>query len=110
MHLRMKRGAVERTAEFNWTENKQVSALVDEYRRLGDQAIFIFDITVARENQPLEAPKIIDRLDLMLARNGISDAQQLVPLLQDLTTDERIPLMARNHVDRLLKKINKVKK
>lgn len=110
MQLRMKRGTAERTAEFNWTENKQISALVDEYRRIGDQAIFIFDITVARENQPLEAPKIIDRLDLMLARNGISDAQQLVPLLQDLTTDERIPLMARNHIDRLLKKINKPKK
>ncbi len=110
MHLSMKRGASERTAEFNWTENKQISALVGEYRRIGDQAIFIFDITVARENQPLEAPKIIDRLDIMLARNGISDAQQLVPLLQDLTNDERIPLMARNHVDRLLKKINKSRK
>jgi hypothetical protein len=110
MQLRMKQGAAARSAEFNWTNNKQVSALVDEYRRVGEQAIFIFDITVARENQPLEAPKIMNRLDILITRNGVSDAQQLVPLLQDLAADERIPLIARNHADRLLKKIDKAKK
>jgi hypothetical protein len=40
-------------------------------------------------------------------RNALSDPKQLVPLLKELRTDEHIPLIARNHADRLLKKIEK---
>ncbi|HYE63929.1 MAG TPA: hypothetical protein VD966_00010 [Pyrinomonadaceae bacterium] len=105
--LRMKRGGRERTAEFNWTSDRQAFALVTEYRRVADQALFIFDITVARQNQPLEAPGLMDRLDALLNRGGLSDPQQLVSLLRDLRTDERIPLMARNRAERILKKIEK---
>jgi hypothetical protein len=105
--LRMTRGAHERVAEFNWTSNREAAALANEYRRAADQTMFIFDITLARENQPLEAPKLMDNLDLLLSRGGLSDPQQLVALLRDLNTDERIPLIARNHAGRLLKKIEK---
>jgi hypothetical protein len=80
---------------------------VDEYRRAADQAILVFDISIARQNQPLEAPKLMDQLDTMLKRNALSDPHQLVPLLRDLSTDERIPLMARNQAGRILKKIEK---
>ena len=107
MRLRMARGGRERTAEFNWTSNRDAAALASEYRRAADQTIFIFDITVARENRPLDAPKLMDNLDLLLSRGGLSDPQQLVALLRDLNTDERIPLIARNHAGRLLKKIKK---
>lgn len=109
MRLKMRQGTRERTAEFNWTDNRDASALVNEYRRVADQALFVFDIKLAREIQPLEAPKIMDRLNLLLSRNGLSDPQQLLPLLEELATDERLPLMARNHADRLLKKIKKGK-
>ena len=37
--------------------------LADEYRKIGNQFIWMFDINVARENQPLEAPRIMDALD-----------------------------------------------
>lgn len=107
MRLKMRRGTRERTAEFNWTNERSVSSLVDEYRRLGEQALFIFDIKLAREMQPLEAPKIMGRLDTLLTRNGLSDPQQLLPLLEDLSTDERIPLIARNQATRAIKKIKK---
>ena len=107
VRLRMARGTQERAASFNWTLNRDASALANEYRRAADQAIFVFDITVARENRPLDAPKLMDNLDLLLSRNGLSDPQQLVVLLRDLTVDERIPLIARNHAARLLKKIEK---
>lgn len=105
--LRMIRGTRDRTAEFNWTNDRSASALVNEYRRVADQALFIFDINLARETDPLEAPKILDRLDILLSRGSLSDPQQLVPLLRDLAIDERIPLIARNHATRLLKKIEK---
>lgn len=107
VRLSMKRGTRERTTEFNWTTNRDASALANEYRRAADQTMFVFDITVARENQPLEAPKLMDHLDRLLSRDGLSDPHQLVALLRDLHTDERIPLIARNHAGRLLKKIDK---
>jgi hypothetical protein len=107
MKLRMVRGTKERVAEFNWTNDKTVSTLVQEYRNTTNQVLFVFDITLSRQNQPLEAPKLMDQLDRLLTRNELADPADLVPLLQDLTTDERIPLMARNHAARILKKIKK---
>ena len=107
MWLSMTKGAINRVAEFNWTNDKSMAALVQEYQHLSNQIVFIFDISVARQNQPLEAPKLMDSLDTMVTRKELSDAEQLVPLLQDLANDEHIPLMARNHATRIVKKIEK---
>jgi hypothetical protein len=107
MRLSMTRGEQARVAEFNWTHDANAFALVNEYRRVADQAIFIFNITLSRQNQPLEAPKLLDELDRLYKRNGLSDPQQLAPLLGELANDERIPLIARNHAARLLKQIQK---
>jgi len=96
-----------RTAEFNWSGNVKAWSLAQEYRRVADQAIFVFDITVARENQPLNAPGLMKQLESMYNRNALSDPKQLVPLLKELRTDAHIPLIARNHAERLLKKIEK---
>lgn len=107
MRVSMDDGKRNRTAEFNWTNNKQAFALVNEYRRVADQAVLVFDIGVARENQPLNAPKLLEAFESLLTRSGLSDPYQLVPLLRDLTTDEHLPLIARNQASRLLKKIEK---
>lgn len=105
MRLKMEHDALKRTAEFNWTDNRTAALLAKEYRRLADQAIFVFDVSVARETQPLNAPKLMDEFETQLRINGFSDPQQLVPLLQDISTDDHLPLIARNHALRLIKKI-----
>jgi hypothetical protein len=107
MRLKMEHETRKRTAEFNWTDNKTASLLATEYRRVADQAVLIFDIAVARESQPLNTPKLMDEIELQMNRNGLSDPKQLVPLLQDISTDEHVPLIARNHALRLIKKIEK---
>jgi hypothetical protein len=107
MRIGMERGTQKRVAEFNWTNNAEASTLASEYRKAADQAILIFDISVARQNQPLNAPKLMEAMESLLKRNALSDPQQLLPLLNELTTDERIPLIARNHAGRLIKKIQK---
>jgi hypothetical protein len=107
MRIGMERGTQKRVAEFNWTNNTEASTLASEYRKAADQAILIFDISVARQNQPLNAPKLMEAMESLLKRNALSDPQQLLPLLNELTTDERIPLIARNHAGRLIKKIQK---
>jgi hypothetical protein len=105
--LRMDDGKRQRTAEFNWSNNKEAWALANEYRRVSDQAILIFNLQLAREMQPLNAPQLLKEMEILLTRDGLSDPFQLVPLLTELKTDERIPLIARNHADRILKKIGK---
>jgi len=107
MRIGMERGERKRVAEFNWTNNQDASTLVNEYRKAADQAIWIFDIAIARENQPLNAPKLMEAMESMLKRNALSDPRQLLKLLQDISTDEHVPLIARNHALRLIKQIQK---
>ena len=107
MRIGVQRGAHKRVAEFNWTNNSDASNLVNEYRKAADQAILVFDISIARENQPLNAPKLMEVMESMLKRDGLSDPRQLLKLLEDLSTDEHVPLIARNHALRLIKKIQK---
>lgn len=106
-HLQMDDGQRHRTAEFNWSDNKSAWALTNEYRRVSNQAILVFDLKLAREIRPLDAPGLMIEMEGDLKRGELSDPYQLVPLLNDLRTDERIPLIARNHADRILKKIEK---
>ena len=105
--LHMDDGQRKRTAEFNWSSNKEAWALANEYRRVSDQAILIFNLKLAREMQPLNTPQLLNEMESLLTRDGLSDPYQLVPLLTELKTDEHIPLIARNHADRLLKRIEK---
>lgn len=107
MRIGMQRGEQKRVAEFNWTNNSDASTLAAEYRKAADQAILIFDISIARQNQPLNAPKLMEAMESLLKRDALSDARQLLPLLNELSTDERVPLIARNHALRLIKKIQK---
>ena len=107
MRIGMQQGERKRVAEFNWTHNESASALVNEYKRIADQAMLVFDISIARENQPLNAPKLMEVMESLIKRNGLSDPKQLVPLLRDMSTDEHIPLMARNHALRIIKQIEK---
>lgn len=107
MRLGMERESRKRSVEFNWSKNKIAFDLANEYRRVADQAVLVFDISVARESQRLNTPKLMEEFELQLKRNGLSDPQQLIPLLKDISTDEHLPLIARNHALRLIKKIEK---
>jgi hypothetical protein len=105
--LTLKQGGRERTAEFNYSQDADAQGLADEYRRASDQALFVFDIHVALESQPLEMPKLLNRLETLIGNNYLSDKQQLIPLIRELTEDERVPLVGRNQAARILKKLDK---
>ena len=107
MKIGMQRGDRKRVAEFNWTNNSNASALVNEYRKAADQTILVFDISIARQNQPLNMPKLMEAMESLMKRDALSDPRQLLPLLEDLSTDEHVPLIARNHALRLIKQIQK---
>jgi hypothetical protein len=110
MKIKLKRDGKEREVTLDWTQNLNAKALVDEYRKLADQYVWIFDMNVAKENQPLEAPKLIEAFGSMYQRGDISDPNQMLPMLKDLSNDERIPLIGRNRLKKIIEKIEKPKK
>lgn len=105
--LTLRQSGRERTTEFNYSQNAEAQGLAEEYRRVSEQALFVFDVSVALENQPLEMPKLINRLESLIERKYLSDTQQLIPLIRELSEDERVPLVGRNQAARLLKKLDK---
>ena len=107
MKIGMEQGERKRVAQFDWSHNDNAAALVTEYKKATDQAILVFDLSVARENQPLNMPKLMEGFESYLSRSWLSDPQQLLPLLKEISTDEHVPLIARNHALRLIKKIGK---
>lgn len=110
VRITFRKGGRERTVKYNWTENKNAKILMDEYRRIANEYTWKFEITVARSNQPLLTPGLMDAVDAYLRRNEIADPPHLVPFLTQLSSDERLPLMARNHATKLIKQIEKTRK
>ncbi len=108
--ITLRKDGRERTAKYNWTSNKDAKLLMDEYRRLANQCVWMFDFNLARANQPLETPKLVDSLDSLLKRNEISDPHQMLPFLTAISNDERVPLIGRNRAGKIVKQIEKQKK
>lgn len=108
--ITVKKDGKQRTAKYNWSENKQAKFLMDEYRRIANEYTWKFEIGVARENQPLHTPGLMATLESYIKRNEISDPSHLVAMLIELSTDERLPLLARDHAIKIVKQIEKSKK
>ena len=108
MKLRMETDGKKREAGLNWTENKTAESLTKEYKRLTEHYIWLFDINLARENRPLEAPKLVEKLEGLIKRGEIHDVALLLPILREIKDEERIPLIARNHAERIIKLIGKM--
>lgn len=96
-----------RSAKYNWTDNKHAKSLMDIYRAIANEYTWMFEFALARANQPLFTPSLIAALEGYLARNEIADPSHLLPFLTQISTDERLPLMARNHVRKIIERIEK---
>jgi hypothetical protein len=52
----------------------------------------------------------MESLDSLVRRGEISDPRQMVPFLNGLANDERIPLIARNRAAKIVAQVEKIKK
>lgn len=100
----------ERAVKYNWTTNKFAKELMDEYRRIANEYTWLFEFNVARVNQPLRTPSMMNGLDGYIRRNEISHPLHLRPFLTQVSMDEKLPLIARNHAAKLIKQIEKSQK
>jgi len=105
--ITLKQNGRSRTATFRWSDNPDAKLLMDEYRRISNEAIWKFEMQVARENQPLETPRLMARFSSLYESNELPDPPHLLPLLKQLANDEILPLIARNDAERVAKAIEK---
>lgn len=99
----------QRKVHFNYTDNPAMNKLANIFRNLATQETRIFEIETIRQSDPISTPAQLRFLDSELRSKNIADPERFVALLQDIKMDEGVPLIARNHAERLLKEIKKPK-
>ncbi len=98
-----------RKVQFNYTDNPAMNKLANIFRNLATQETRIFEIETVRQSDPISTPAQLRFLDSELRSRNIADPARFIVLLQDIKLDEGVPLIARNHAERLLKEIKKPK-
>ncbi len=98
-----------RKVQFNYTDNPAMNKLANLFRNIATQETRVFEIETIRQSDPISTPAQLRFLDSELRSKNIADPERFVALLQDIKLDEGVPLIARNHADRLLKDIKKPK-
>lgn len=107
--LTIEKGGKTRTVKFNYTENPSMNRLANLFRNLATQESRFFEIESVRQSDPLSTPAQLRFLESELKSQNIADPDRFTALLTELKGDEGVPLIARNHADRLLKDIAKMK-
>lgn len=109
MTITIARDGKERTVTFNYTDNQSLTRLAEIFRNIATQETRIFEIETIRESDPISTPAQLRQLESELKSKHIADPQRFTPILQEIKMDEGVPLIARNHAERLLQMIKKGK-
>jgi hypothetical protein len=107
--LKLNKDGRQRSVTFNYTSNQSVTQLADIFRNIATQETRVMEIESTRETDPLSMPAQLRILESELKSRQIAEPDRLKPLLEKLKVDESLPLIARNHADRLIKSIDKSK-
>ncbi|NDD63265.1 MAG: hypothetical protein EBZ36_04705 [Acidobacteria bacterium] len=102
-------GGRQRETRFNYTDNQTVNNLVRIFRGLTVQENRIFEIELVRSTDPISMPAQLRLLEGELKSRNVADPGRFSDILKDLARDESVPLIARNHADRLLRMLEQAK-
>ena len=100
-------GGYDRDVSFNYTANRDMAEVASLLRGIANREILRFDIETAIRFQPLEIPNLIESLTRELNLGRVTDAELLMPLLDEIADDPTLPLIGRNQARKLLEKIRK---
>jgi hypothetical protein len=109
MTITHSRGGKERTITFNYTDNHSLTRLSEIFRGIITQETRIFELEAVLANDPISTPAQLRMLESELKSKHVADPHRFDPILKNIKSDESVPLIARNHADRLLKMIRKEK-
>ena len=95
-----------REAEFNYSELKEVTALVSFFEAMLNQQTIVFDLENAIQYDRLGVPKRLDDLERELKAGRIADPPGLAAILDKIDMDARLVNYARSHARRLKEDIS----
>jgi hypothetical protein len=104
-HLTLEMPSGRREAEFNYSEMKDVNALVTFFEGLIMQEAIAIDLGWARQFDRLGIPERLDQLENVLKQGRIADPKSMVEVLALIDRDEDIVNYARVHARELSEKI-----
>lgn len=107
--LKLMKDGRQRSVRFNYSSNQAIVEIADIFRNIATQETRVLEIEATRETDPLSMPAQLRMLESELKSRQIAEPNRLKPLLEKLKSDESLPLIARNHADRLVKSIDKGK-
>jgi hypothetical protein len=109
MTITYARDGKERTVKFNYTENQSLNRLAELFRGIATQETRMFELEAIRANDAISTPAQLRLLESELKSKHIADPDRFTPVLEEIKLDEGVPLIARNHAERLLQTIRKGK-
>jgi hypothetical protein len=108
-HLVLETSTEKREAKFNYSEMKDVGALVDFFEALIALETIAVDLEWAVQFDRLGVPDRLDRLDAFVKAGRVADPKTLISILELVSSDEHIVNYARTHARALKDKIATIK-
>jgi len=108
-HLTLEMPAGRREAEFNYSDMKDVNALVTFFEGLITQEAIAIDLGWALQFDRLGIPERLDQLENVLKQGRIADPKSMVEVLGLIDRDEHIVNYARAHARELSERISSSK-
>jgi hypothetical protein len=105
-HLTLETPSGRREAEFNYSELKEVAALVTFFEALIMQEALVIDLEWALQFDSLGIPERLDQLENVLKQGRIVDPKSILEALALIEKDEKIVNYARVHARELSAKIS----
>jgi len=109
-HVTLEMAGSKREATFNYSMRKDVTELQNFFEGLINQETLVFDVQNAIKFEKLSIPKRLDRMDVEIKANRVSDPERLVPLLEKIESDQQIMNYARTQAGKIKKEIQAGKK
>ena len=105
--LRVRRGSLEREVIFNYTTHPVMRELAALLRGMVSQESRVFAIELARRHEPLDLDRQMQALQREVSNGWLAEPKKLIPLLEEIRSDEGVLLMARRRAGQIIRMIQK---
>lgn len=109
-HVTLDMSGTKREATFNYSLRKDVTELQNFFEGLINQETLVFDVQNAIKFERLSIPKRLERMEIEIKANRVSDPQRLIPVLETIESDQQVMNYARTQAGKMKKEIEAGKK
>lgn len=105
--IRISAAGREREVTFHYTSHRSMLRLVELFKAVENQHYRTNDLRFARQYSQLDLPRHLKVLEGDLKSRKIAEPAQLLPLLEEISLDDTLPLIARNSATKIAAQIRR---